>query len=271
MDSFAHTDAAQDSLRRHSPPHAGQEPCYISPQPAHPGAPALRILPASPHRPGQVLQRVRRIVTRSGGGFRGKFPSRKLGRMVHYQSLLERDAILHLEYHPGVLVYQEQPSQETYYDAEQSARSYFPDFLAVLVGTSEFNIEAKPHAKLQSAKVSDKLGRVAQRMAELGRTFRVWTQHEIRREPLFTHLQRLHELRRPSPHAAAIGALVQAARADASSFELGELVERFGSETEVLRLLAHGVFQTNLEQALTPTSRVWTQWNQENIDGAFSL
>ena len=217
------------------------------------------------------MERVRRIVTRSGGGFRGKFPSRKLGRMVHYQSLLERDAILHLEYHPAVLKYQEQPSRETYYDAQNNARSYFPDFLTILVTTDQINQEVKPSAKLQSARVVDKLERVAQRMAEEERVFRVWTEQHIRREPLFSNLRRLHELRRPSARAAAIDLLVEAARADAVSFELGDLVERFGAEAEVLRLIAHGVFQANLEQPLTPSSRVWTQWNRENIDGAFSL
>ncbi len=271
MDSFAHTDGAQDALRRQSQSNAGQLPGATLSQHANPGVSALRTLPAALHAQELVMQRVRRIVTRSGGGFRGKFASRKLGRMVHYQSLLERDAILHLEYHPAVLAYQEQPSEETYYDAEHNPRAYFPDFLVVLVGTAAFNIEVKPHEKLQTAKVRDKLGRVAQRMAEQGRTFRVWTQHEIRREPLFTNLRRLHELRRPSLQAAAVEPLVRAARADAVSFELNELIERFGSEAEVLRLLAHGVFQTNLEQPLTPASRVWTQWNQENLDGAFSL
>ena len=217
------------------------------------------------------MERVRRIVTRSGGGFRGKFPSRKLGCMVHYQSLLERDAILHFEYHPAVVKYQEQPSRETYYDAKNNARFYYPDFLAILVSTAESNHEVKPKAKLRSARVRDKLERVALRMAEEGRTFRVWTEEHIRREPLFTNLQRLHELRRPSIHATAIDLLVEAARAEAVSFELGDLTERFGSEAEVLRLIAHGTFQVNLEQAMTPNSRVWTQWDRENIDGAFSL
>jgi hypothetical protein len=217
------------------------------------------------------MERVRRIVTRSGGGFRGKFPSRKLGRMVHYQSLLERDAILHFEYHPAVLQYQEQPSRETYYDATNNARSYYPDFLAVLASTVEINHEVKPQAKLRSARVRDKLERVALRMAEEERTFRVWTEQHIRREPLFSNLRRLHELRRPSIHATAIDLLVEAARAEAVSFELGDLTERFGSEAEVLRLIARGTFQANLEQVMTPNSRVWTQWDRENIDGAFSL
>lgn len=217
------------------------------------------------------MHRVRRIVTRSGGGYRGKFPSNKLKKMVHYQSLLERDAILHLEYHPAVLAYQEQPSEETYYDVEHNARSYFPDFLAVLVTTEKFNVEVKPEGKLQSDKIRDKLERVALRLAETDRKFRVWTEREIRREPLFSNLKRLHRVNKPVARSPVVDQLVQAVRAESRSVELAALIERFGAESDVLRLIAAGIFQTDLEQPLTPHSCVWTQWDQENIHGAFSL
>lgn len=53
---------------------------------------------------------VRKVITRRGRRFRGYFPSRKLGRMVAWESLTERDVILLLEFSPGVLSYQEQPA-----------------------------------------------------------------------------------------------------------------------------------------------------------------
>jgi len=217
------------------------------------------------------MQRVRRIVTRSGGGYRGKFPSRKLGRMVHYQSLLERDAILHLEYHPAVVDYQEQPSRETYYDADQNARFYFPDFLAILVTSMAINIEAKPHAKTLSPKTHDKLACVALRMSEQQRVFRVWTEHHIRREPLYSNLRRLHEARAQNTNPLRLEMLLKVARAEAPSFAYEELVKRFGTPSAVLGLLARGVLRANLEQPLTSSTRIWTQWNPEDIDGAFLL
>lgn len=217
------------------------------------------------------MQRVRNIVTRSGGGFRGKFPSRKMGHMVHYQSLLERDAILHLEYHPLVLLYQEQPSRETYYDAEQKARSYYPDFQVVLVNGEEFFVEVKPEEKLAHDRVKDKLLRVALRFDEQQRQFRIWTQRHIRRAPLFNNLKNLHAVNRPVGKPAGLDQLIEALREESTNFELDELVHRVGSEAQVLRLIAAGIFQTHLEQPLTPTSRVWTQCNKENHHGAFSL
>ncbi len=47
----------------------------------------------------------RKVVTRRGRRFRGYYPSAKLGRMVAWESLLERDAILLIEFSPGVLTY----------------------------------------------------------------------------------------------------------------------------------------------------------------------
>ena len=65
---------------------------------------------------------VRTVVTRSGKRFRGYFPSRKLRRMVGWESILERDAIAVLEYLPTVLHYEEQPSEETYYLEDGTTR-----------------------------------------------------------------------------------------------------------------------------------------------------
>lgn len=47
----------------------------------------------------------RNVITRRGRGFRGNFPSRKLGRMVAGESLVELLAILLWEFSPGVLTY----------------------------------------------------------------------------------------------------------------------------------------------------------------------
>jgi hypothetical protein len=55
--------------------------------------------------------RARKVVTRSGKRIRGKFPSTKLGRMVHWESLYERDAILYLFSPPATMRRRTQPEQ----------------------------------------------------------------------------------------------------------------------------------------------------------------
>jgi len=142
--------------------------------------------------------RVRKVITRRGRGFRGKFPSRKLGRMVHWESLVERDLILHMEYDPLVANYQEQPTVIEYYDEQGKVRSYFPDFLVQRADGSEYLVEAKPASRLLTPKVRDKLAAVALRLKEMGREFRVMTDVVIRQQPRFDNLSRIHDAVRGS-------------------------------------------------------------------------
>ena len=66
--------------------------------------------------------------SRRGRNIRGSVPSRKLGRMVSYKSLLARDYIYLFEHHPRVQSYQEQPCTITY-QFEGKQHRYTPDFL----------------------------------------------------------------------------------------------------------------------------------------------
>lgn len=137
--------------------------------------------------------RARKVITRSGRGFRGKFPSFKLGRLVHWESILERDLILHLEYDPKVAYYQEQPTVVQYYDAQGNVRNYFPDFLVGRTDGSEFLAEAKPARRMNTPKVREKLAAVALRLKEKNTEFRVMTEDFIRRQPRFDNLGRIHD------------------------------------------------------------------------------
>jgi len=55
-----------------------------------------------------MLSRI--VVTRSGRGFRGYFPSKKLNRLVQFESLLERDAIKLFESSKEIIQFREQPT-----------------------------------------------------------------------------------------------------------------------------------------------------------------
>lgn len=57
----------------------------------------------------------------------GKFPSLKLGRMVGYQSLIERDFIYLLDFDAAVTTFAEQPFSLHYKDGSKQRR-YTPDF-----------------------------------------------------------------------------------------------------------------------------------------------
>lgn len=258
MSQNAQIDAAEDPLRLQDRQVFDAEiPWVGSAPPAAP--PSIRSLPSSNSVKPEGMGRVRRVITRSKRGIRSKFVSRKMNCTVHAESLLERDACLLFEYDPRVQYYQEQPSEETYYDAKQRVRLYFPDFLVRLVTGHEYLVEVKPTAKLLSAKAREKYARIAMHFERQGRPYRIWSEKYIRREPLFNNLKRLHQACAPRGPQDEFGHVVEELRAQATHYELSELVRRVGSEDRVLRLIGAGALSTNLEQVLTPSSRVWTQ------------
>lgn len=80
----------------------------------------------------------------------GKFPSLKLGRMVGYQSLIERDFIYLLDFSPTVTEYCEQPFP-IYYKEENKRRQYTPDFAFTHQGRL-YLVECKHHDYMQPEK-----------------------------------------------------------------------------------------------------------------------
>lgn len=96
----------------------------------------------------------RKVVTRSGRGYRGYFPSKKLNRLVQFESLLEKEAIQYFEQNMEVISFQEQPELFHYYDQSGQQREYYPDFQLTLESGHKLYVEVKPISKL--AKLKDK-------------------------------------------------------------------------------------------------------------------
>lgn len=134
--------------------------------------------------------RVRKVVTRSGRGFRGYFPSKKLNRMVHWESLLERDAILLFEFSSAVAKYQEQPELIHYVDVTET-RQYYPDFEVVLNNGEIIHVEIKPSKQIAIPKIFNKLSALAHHYKTRQMEYKVLTEKVIRREPLHSNLKLL--------------------------------------------------------------------------------
>ena len=133
----------------------------------------------------------RKVVTRTGRGFRAYVPSFKLGRMVEAESILERNAIALIEFSRGVVNYQEQP-ELILYEFKGEIKRYFPDFEVVLRSGEIIHIEVKPRSKLESLELREKLTAVAQHYERGGRNFRILTDDQIRINP--TLLANIHFL-----------------------------------------------------------------------------
>lgn len=136
----------------------------------------------------------RKVVTRSGRRIRGYFPSYKCGQMIAWESLLERDAILLLEFSQGVVSYRQQPAVIDYSDGEQM-RKYYPDFEAVLDGGEVVHLEIKPADELERSSVAAKYQLIAADYQRRRHRFRVLTDKDIRVQPLLGNLWLLRPLR----------------------------------------------------------------------------
>lgn len=199
--------------------------------------------------------RVRKVVTRSGRGFRGKTPSRKCGRVVQWESLLERDAVMLFEFHPDVVSYQEQPSIETYYDDEDLPRRYIPDFSVTFRNGTVIHVEVKPLARLASKKTARKYELVARHYARMGKIFRLLTEAELRREPRYSVLRQLREAsKNPLTPTQTASCLRQLGEAD--RLTLGDAAQRIG-KPQVLRMIGIDQLRVDFDKALADEAFVW--------------
>jgi len=138
--------------------------------------------------------RAREPVGRSFGSVRGKFPSKKNGRMIHWESQLERDAIYLFEFSPGVANYQEQPFK-THYTLDGRTRRYTPDFLVTLLTNERIVIEVKPAERLHDPSEQRRFGRIAGHLQQSEHPFQILTEQQIRQPQLLENLQLLHRYR----------------------------------------------------------------------------
>lgn len=139
--------------------------------------------------------KARKVVTRSGRSFRGVFPSKKLNRLVEFESLLERDAIYLFECSLGVKSYQEQP-ELIFYPFQERIRKYYPDFRLTLYSGMTVDIEVKPEQKMQKRDLIEKYGAISQHYIKQGMTFRILTDKVIRQEPLLKNLKLIYSVGR---------------------------------------------------------------------------
>lgn len=134
--------------------------------------------------------RAREVVRRTGGILRGFVPSRKNGRTVHHEGLLERDAITLFEAHQRVVQYREQPLVIHYPDG-QRLRRYTPDFELLLETGETLLVEIKPERSLQTADVQHKLRCIAAHMERTAQSFVVVDSSVIRKEPRLSNLRQI--------------------------------------------------------------------------------
>lgn len=203
----------------------------------------------------------RKVITRRGRKFRGKFPSTKMGRMVAWESLLERDAILLLELSPGVAYYQEQPTIIEYFDGTR-IREYYPDFELTLLDDSLCHLEVKPSEELAKPEVHSKYERIVEHYQKKQFDFRIATDLEIRREPLFSNLGLIADAHAHFWHPLpADNELALFFQKGAQPLHHCDLVLGAASTR---RLIARGKLVCDLEQSLTVDTSIYLHQGEQN-------
>lgn len=189
----------------------------------------------------------RKVVTRRGRRFRGYFPSRKMGCMVAWESLLELDAIHLLEFSRGVLSYREQPILIQYADGE-NIRDYYPDFEVVLSDGVAIHLEVKTTFQLAKPEIQSKFQAIAAHYSQRQQGFKLVTEKELQREPQLSNVRTLIYLlgraKRPLQTSKELLVLLDE---EPITFEQAE---KCVGRDAVLRLLAHGLVTCDLNQQL---------------------
>jgi hypothetical protein len=126
---------------------------------------------------------VRKVVTRTGRGYRGYYPSKKVKKMVSYESILEREAIEWIETHPEVISYEEQPTITHYYDKQGEARKYYPDCELSLITEISVHVEVKQASRIAQKNISLKYQSISETYKNRSQNFIVLTELEIKAIP----------------------------------------------------------------------------------------
>ena len=163
---------------------------------------------------------VRRLSKRTHG-LNGLFPSLKTGRMIWFESFLERDFIYWLEFDPSVVTFAEQPFTLAYQHLGKTRR-YTPDFHVRYAAEQDVLVECKPTVFVETEENQLKFSAAQAWCAERGWSFRVVTEADVRQEPRLANIKLLMRYARLGV-TPQIQSQVFAALAAASRLSLGQI------------------------------------------------
>jgi hypothetical protein len=220
-----------------------------------------------------------RKVRNGGGNIIGTFPSLKMKQQIPYESTIERDLLYFLEYDLSVKCYQAQPFEITGSSADGTVHRYTPDFQITRTDGMEL-VECKPAAALHKAHTQQQLV-LGQAWAKANRhDFVVITDADLRAGHRLANLKLLWRYSRlvVPPHLTALGIDLLITQPDGLAFQvlaahlastapIAQTPNTSNTQAALLQapylysLLFQHVLYTNLEQPLSPNSRLWLPEN----------
>jgi len=129
--------------------------------------------------PGQL--RSRRVVSRSNSHSAGKYPSWKMKRMLHWESVNELNAFRLLDCDPEVRRFGEQPCKIEYV-MDGVERVHYPDILVITTKSKEF-WEVKPQSKPLESGVLQRTALLSRVLPWWGYAYRMVLAEDLGRQP----------------------------------------------------------------------------------------
>ena len=209
--------------------------------------------------PKETHHRVREPITRSRGKVRGQFPSHKMGRMIAWESQLERRACYLFEFSSAIQKYHEQPAR---FDIpyEGKIRRYTPDFELLFYSGEIWYVEIKPFNILLKPENVQFYSKVSKALNHVGYPFIVITNNELLNPVKEQNLTLLRTYQRVNLAPQLI------LRAQQGRFTtLEQLIEGINSQADAYGLIAQGFLHINLEQPITINSIIYKDNYNEDI------
>lgn len=204
-----------------------------------------------------MCEPARRVVTPSKGRVVGRFFSGKNQRHVPWESQLERDCMRLLDILPEVEAYRSQPFGFIY-DFAGKQRIYYPD-LEVKTRTGRKIIEVKPNGKLLESGIFDRFEVIRELLQDEGYSFEIWTEDQIRPEPLLSNVNLLQPYRLLGGTIYSIISIERAfgGKKRISVRDLAGKISADDAMEAVLPYIAEGKLCVDLHEPLTEDSLVW--------------
>jgi hypothetical protein len=199
---------------------------------------------------------VRRI---TNNGFQkriGKFPSLKMGRMVWWESPVERDYIHLLEPDGTVSFYKEQPLK-IHFILDGKEYFYTPDFLVRRAGKIQI-VEVKPEKKIHCEENQRRFRAASKACSQCGYEFIIATDVVIRVQPRLDNIKLFRKYYRTPLNCPLYNLYCQEFFSRKSELAAGELLPLFTSrgvsERVFYALLYWGVLRVDLMKTFSKDS-----------------
>jgi hypothetical protein len=125
--------------------------------------------------------RSRKVVSRSNARSAGKYPSWKMGRMMHWESCNELNAFRLLDCDPNVTSYSEQPCRIAYV-MDGMERIHYPDILVTTTRGKQL-WEVKPRSNALEPEVLARAASLSRDLPRWGYEYRTVLAEDLARQP----------------------------------------------------------------------------------------